>query len=245
MNSEDITLKEPETLRSSSRMLKNEVEHHKKTQKTIIEEEYNISKTFPLIHIRPYLYLSESVINYLGIGLCLFIYGCYGLKWFDIKDERYKQFYLGYFLLTGITLYIIGIFNWYEGKELIFLLDFVLSFLLISIYFKNQENIFGFISDFGTSNDKLEGIFYILLFCLLLVIGISSKEKGIIYIIDYAILFVTYAFLFVFKFFKTTTIGQIDNYLFIISGGLFWLTGLFKLFNSLLYGSIVIFELTD
>lgn len=245
MNSENIKYKESETFRTNSRMLKKETEHQKQAQKSTIEGEYVFPKAFPLIHIRQYSYLSESVINYLGIGLCLFIYGCHGLKWFDIEDERYKQFYLGYFLLSGIALYVIGIFNWYEGKELIFLLDFVLSFLFIAIYFKNQQNIFGFISDFATNNDKLEGIFYILLFCLLLVMGISSKDKGIIYIIDFAVLFVTYVFLFVFKFFKTSIIEKIDNYMFIVSGGLFWLTGLFKLLNSLLYGTIIIFEPSD
>ena len=251
MNSEEIKIKGSESLRSNTHMLKKETKFRTRTNNTnntnttLIEEENDIPKTSPLIHIRQYSYLSESIINYIGIGLCLFIHGCHGLEWFDVENERNNQFYFGYYLFSGIILYIIGILNWYEGKELIFLLDFLLSFLFVAKYLKNQAHCFGYISDFYTNNEKLEGIFYILLFSMIFIIGISSKDKGIIFIIDYAVLFITYVFLFAYKFFKTKIIGDIDNYMFIVAGGLFWLTGIFKLLNNLLESSIVIFEPTD
>ena len=143
MSSDEIKIKGSETLRSKSQMLKKETKLRTRTNNTsnenttLIEEEYDIPKYSPLIHIRQYSYLSESIINYIGIGLCLFIHGCHGLEWFDVENERNNQFYFGYYLLSGIILYIIGILNWYEGKELIFLLDFLLSFLFIAISLKN------------------------------------------------------------------------------------------------------------
>ena len=248
MSSEEMKIKGSETIRSNTQMLKKTTKIRTSTNNTLIEEieeVYDIEKTSPLIHIRQYSYLSESIINYIGIGLCLFIQGCHGLEWFDVENERNNQFYFGYYLLSGITLYIIGILNWYEGKELIFLLDFLLSFLFVAISLKNQPHCFGYISDFYTNNEKLEGIFYILLFSMIFIIGISCKDKGIIFIIDYAVLFITYVFLFAYKFFKNKIIGHIDNYMFIVGGGLFWLTGIFKLLNNLLESSIVIFEPTD
>ena len=81
-----------------------------------------------------------------------------------------------------------------------------MSFLFMTLYLKNQtlENLAGKVSENDT--DKLQGIFYILLFCFILVIGISSKEKGIVYIFDYAVLFITYVFLFAYKFFKNESV---------------------------------------
>ena len=45
-------------------------------------------------------------------------------------------------------------------------------------------------------NLKLEGLFYILFFTFILIIGISAKEKGIIFIINYGVLFFGFVFLF-------------------------------------------------
>ena len=238
MASEEI-LKEHESLRSNSKMLK---EKKQKTTKPLNGDKISINVDFlneranSLIHIRQLSFLSESIISYLAIGICLFIYGCHGLKWFDINDDNYKQFYLGYFLISGLVLYVIGIMNWYEGKEHVFLIDFSLSFLFITLFLKNQNNIFGDISNYSNNNnDKLQGIFYILFFCLILVIGISSKEKGFVLIIDYATLFISYIFLFAYKFFRNNIIETIDYYMFIVSGAFFWITGIFLIIQNI-YG---------
>jgi len=239
--SEEIKFKENESLRSNAKLIKKSKNKDRNDVKTTINEEIK-HRIDPLVHIRQIPSLSESVINYFAIGICFFIYGCHELEWFKINDETNQNFYLGYFLVSGIILYIIGIFNWYEGKELIYLINFCLSFLFIALFFKNQK-----IENFAElpHNDKLEGIFYILLFSFIFIIGISSKDKGYIFIFDYAVLFATYVFLFAYKFYKNEIIKKIDMYLFIISGALYWITGLFKLFNSLMNRSIIIFEPSD
>ena len=213
--------------------------------KTANNEELVTKKTFPLINIRQISTLSESVVNYFAIGICLFIYGCHGLKWFNIEEEKNKQFYLGYFLISGIVLYIVGVINWYEGKELIFLLDFILSFLFIAIFLKNQNHFYDYMTNISTADDKLEGIFYILFFSFLLIIGISSKDKGIAYIIDYAALFVAYIFLFAYKFFRNDIIEKIDYYMFIVAGAFFWITGIFKILDNMMNASILVVQPTD
>ena len=213
--------------------------------KTANNEELVTKKTFPLINIRQISTLSESVVNYFAIGICLFIYGCHGLKWFNIEEEKNKQFYLGYFLISGIVLYIVGVINWYEGKELIFLLDFILSFLFIAIFLKNQNHFYDYMTNISTADDKLEGIFYILFFSFLLIIGISSKDKGIAYIIDYAALFVAYIFLFAYKFFRNDIIEKIDYYMFIVTGAFFWITGIFKILDNMMNASILVVQPTD
>lgn len=242
MNSEDIKLKEKE---HSINVINKGEKKEFNDDKTTINEEAKLSGISTVIHIRQISSLADSIINYLTIGICFFIYGCIGLEWFKVAEEASLKFYLGYFLVGGITLYIIGIINWYEGKGLIFIIDFILSFLFITLFLKNQN--LGSISDYlGTyNNDKLQGIFYIMLFCLILVIGVSSKEKGLLYIIDYAVLFITYVFLFAYKFFKNDIIKKIDCYMFIVCGALYWITGILKILNSSLKTNIKILDPSD
>ena len=243
MNSGELQLKDSTTLRTSIKGFEKAQKKINK-QKTSINEEKLPKISEPLIYIRQISFLSESIINYFSIGICLFIYGCHGLKWFNANNEKYKNFFIGYFLISGISLYFMGIINWYEGRELIFIIDFIFSFLFIALYLKYQQ-IFGYISDFSTNNDKLEGIFYILLFCFLLIIGISSKDNGIAFIVNCGTLFVSFVFLFVYKFSKNNKIAQIDYYFFLVSGVLFWVTGIFKLLANLMNYSTIFFELYD
>ena len=81
--------------------------------------------------------LSDSIINYFSIGVCFFLNSAYNLGWFKIKDGNNSVSIFTYFLIAAGVLYIIGIMNWYEGKEILFLFDFVLCFYFLTIYFKN------------------------------------------------------------------------------------------------------------
>ena len=138
MNSGEIQLKDSTTLRESIKEFKKAQKKINK-QKTSIDEEKLAKISEPLIYIRQISFLSESIINYFAIGICLFIYGCHGLKWFNANNEKYKNFFMGYFLISGISLYFMGIINWYEGRELIFIIDFIFSFLFIALYLKYQQ----------------------------------------------------------------------------------------------------------
>ena len=144
-----------------------------------------------------------------------------------------------------MILYIIGFINWYEGKDLIYLINFILSFLFFSLYLKQQDT--GIAELLGTyeNNEKLQGVFYIMFFCLILIVGISAKSKGVIYIISYIVLFLCYGFLFALKFFKNDIIAKIDGYIFIVTGAFFWIIGILRLLNSYVNCSIKFLEPSD
>ena len=167
-----------------------------------------------------------SVINYFAIGISLFVSGVLSLEWF--KSNYSIEFYIGYYLISGIVLYIVGVFNWYEGKELIFLIDFIYSFYFILLFMLEKKTFE--ITD--EENDKLHGTFYVIFICLILCIIISSKNKGIWYIINYIVLFIGYFFLFVFKYNEAKWLKKVYSIIFIISGALFWITGLLKIIDN-------------
>ena len=172
----------------------------------------------PFLNIRKISTLSDSVINYFVISISLFIYSAYNFGWFDLKNS--DKFVIGYYIFYGISLYIIGVLNWYEGKELLFIFDFIFSFYFIILFLKKKINIE------EVENLKLEGLFYILFFAFILIIGISAKDKGIIFIINYGVLFFGFVFLFADKFFNNNKVVKyIYCYSFIVSAGLLWIIG--------------------
>ena len=243
--SEDIRLKEKNKVVIKAIIKEEENNQDKKTESPDEPQNKEIEikqkkGEHPLINIRKVSNLSDSVINYFLISISLFMYSAYNLGWFDLQNS--EKFVVGYYIFTGVSLYIIGILNWYEGKELLFLFDFIFSFFFIILFLKNN------IKDMGDGqNEKLEGLFYILFFAFILIIGLSAKEKGIIFIINYAILFVGFVFLFADKFFKANKwIKYVYSYVFIVSAGLLWITGILKLINNgLINKSISILEPTD
>jgi len=208
----------------------------------------------PKMNIKKLSNLSDSIINYFVISICLILHSAFNLNWFNLKEN--SKFCFTYFIFAAIVLYIIGIMNWYEGKELLFLFDFIFSFYFLTLYFnenyktfftpdfddgsdkndgKNSTNITSdIITSTSFSNNKLRAIFYIFIFCFFLVLLISSYRKGKIFMINYFILFVGFVFLFLDNFFedKYDCIKKTHYYIFIISGGLMWIIGILKLINN-------------
>ena len=130
--------------------------------------------------------------------------------------------------------------NWYEGKEILFLLDFILCFYFLTLYFK-EGHYNGILNDMNdniidkyNNNFEIQEIFYILIFCLFFVMGFSAFRKGLIYIINYFILFIGFLFLFIHCYFdqEKDWINKVYSYLFIVSGALMWIIGILKIINQ-------------
>jgi len=211
-------------------------------QKPKNDIEIGMKKKFiPLINYKMNPLLSSSILNYMTIGITLAIYGCVERKFFKLHEN--KKVCQKYYFISGIVLYISGIFDWYDGKELLYLADFVLSFYFESLYLneiRNDDKYFN-VLDTTDENKKLRGTFYILLFLLFLCIAISYKSKGKFYIVDHAALFIGFIFLFLNKYFDATWIDKAYSYIFIVIGALFWLTGLLKMIDNFLANVSIIF----
>ena len=80
----------------------------------------------------------------------------------------------------------------------------------------------------------------------MIIIGISAKDKGILFPINYGVLFVGFVFLFADKFFGKNWLKLVHAYAFIVSAGIMWVTGLLKLINNgMVNKSITVLEPTD
>ena len=106
-------------------------------KKNELEIDVKKNQLIPLINYKLNPILSSSVLNYLAIGISLAIFGCVEENYLNLNV--YSAFYTKYYLVSGIVLYVSGLFDWYDGKELLYLVDFVLSFFFIS----NSSHIAG------------------------------------------------------------------------------------------------------
>ena len=211
-------------------------------QKPKNDIEIGMKKKFiPLINYKLNPLLSSSILNYMAIGITLAIYGCVKRDYFKLNSNA--GVYQKYYFISGIVLYISGILDWYDGKELLYLADFVLAFYFESLYLheiRNDDKYFN-VLDTTDENRKLRGTFYILLFLLFFCIAISYKSKGKFYIVDHATLFIGFIFLFLDKYFNATWIDKAYSYIFIVIGALFWLTGLLQMIDNFLPNVSIVF----
>ena len=96
-----------------------------------------------------------------------------------------------------------------------------------------------------SENPKLQGTFYIIIFILIFVVAISSKDKGKIYIADYSALFLGHFFLCIYKYSEAKWIKILFSIIFIITGILFWATGFLRLMDSGMDMPIIFLDPTD
>ena len=204
------------------------------------------NKIIPFINYKLNPILSASILNYLAIGISLAIIGLSEKKFLKLEEMK-SQFYLKYHFVSGIILYISGIFDWLEGKELLYLVDFILSLYFLTLYFKEDNpNQLLINNDNINENYKLNGTFNVILFLLFLCITVSYKDKGKFFIAIYGVLAIGFIFLFLYKYFEVNWMKDAYSYIFIGDGILFWIAGLMKMIDSIMNNhSIILIAPTD
>ena len=146
------------------------------------------------------------------------------------KDEnRIKSLFYDLIFISGIVQILLTIFDWYKERSLNLLSSFLFGLLFISLYYKYSLNNV----DYKNYTDKkYEGVFYILFLVISLTMLISLKNKGIMESINYLALIVAFIFMIVDKYEDKNWIKKTFGYAFIVSGGLFWITGTLRIIDG-------------
>ena len=182
-----------------------------------------------VFHVRSVNQLSDSIINYFTMAIGLFMYGIIHAD--IIVNDNNKQFLYYYIAFAGFAQIGLGIYDWYKGKTLTLLVNFLFGFLFISWFFKFYYILH---PEGGEVNeDELyEGTLYILWFALSGFLIVAVKNKGIFYSLDYLVIASAFVFLFVDKYANQNWLKKAYGYTFLISGCLFWITGVLRFINS-------------
>ena len=191
-----------------------------------IEEQLNEIHS-NIFNIRLKNNLSDSILNYFTMSIGLFFYGSIYAK-IIVKDNT-KYFFYELIMFSGILQIILGIFDWYKKKTKTLLTNTLFGILFISWYFKYKY----ILKDNPDVKDKkYEGVFYILFIVLSALLIIASKNKGPMYSINFLALVVAFVFEVVDKYANKSWAKKTYGYAFIVSAGLFWITGIMRILNN-------------
>ena len=191
-----------------------------------IEEQLNEIRS-NIFNIRLKNNLSDSILNYFTMSIGLFFYGSIYAK-IIVKDNT-KPFFYELIMFSGILQIILGIFDWYKKKTKTLLTNTLFGILFISWYFKYKY----ILKDNPDVKDKkYEGVFYILFIVLSALLIIASKNKGPMYSINFLALVVAFVFEVVDKYANKKKKKKTYGYAFIVSAGLFWITGIMRILNN-------------
>ena len=191
-----------------------------------IEEQLNEIRS-NIFNIRLKNNLSDSILNYFTMSIGLFFYGSIYAK-IIVKDNT-KPFFYELIMFSGILQIILGIFDWYKKKTKTLLTNTLFGILFISWYFKYKY----ILKDNPDVKDKkYEGVFYILFIVLSTLLIIASKNKGPMYSINFLALVVAFVFEVVDKYANKSWAKKTYGYAFIVSAGLFWITGIMRILNN-------------
>ena len=179
-----------------------------------------------LFHVKCQNQLSGSIISFFTMAIGFFMFGCMNAELLYSNETKYL--FYGNLIIAGIAQTLLGIYEWYKAKSISILINFSFGLLFISWFFKYnliEEGI-------KPKVQSYEGLIYIIWFLLSLAIIFAIKNKGIIYSLNYIAVGVGFAFLFIDKFADKNWIKQVYGYIFLVAGGLFWITGLLRLVSN-------------
>ena len=181
----------------------------------------------PMINYHQKVNFGLSVVNFFGLAMGLFMMAAPMMGWIDYQSPT-----LGTALMYGgICQYLIGFYDWYQGRSMLSFIDFIFGILHLvffytadlgkySIWVPNQYHTY------------MQGVFYCLWFVILLVIIISARNRGCIHIIYMFLLALATVFIIIWEFSKRTWCRKVAGYILFIASILIWYTGVGRLFGN-------------
>ena len=200
-----------------------------------IEQKDNFDK-LPILKIQNSSCYPTASYCYFLISIGLFILGCQAIGW----CEYGSNFINSAFLFLGICQYILGLFDWYQRNNLLFVQNIVFGLWYMCIFLNDFEMN-------GVKKTKhffsgIQGVIDLLMILFISVIIIIVKGRGIAYIIDYFLLFFCFAFLALCGYSKDYVIViRIGGYIFFVGFLFFWMTGICLIINDVFKNNIIKF----
>ena len=181
----------------------------------------------PIINYRQNVNFGLSVANFFGLAMGLFMMSAPMMGWIDYESPS-----LGTALMFGgICEYLIGFYDWYQGRTMLSFVDFIFGILHL---------VFFYTADLGKYtiwvpneyHTYMQGVFYILWFALLIFVIISLKDRGCIHILYMFLLALALIFIVVWEFSKRTWTRKVAGYLMLVASILIWYAGLGRLVTN-------------
>ena len=135
-------------------------------------------------------------------------------------------------MFGGICQYLIGFYDWYQGRTMLSFIDFIYGILHLVYYYVAD---LGKYSIWVPNNyyTYMQGVFYCVWFAILLFVIISLRGRGCIYIINMFLLALATVFMIIWEFSKKTWPRKAAGYIYFIASIFIWYAGVGRLMSSI------------
>jgi len=181
---------------------------------------------FPTINYRQKLNLGLSTVNFFALAMGLYMLTAPMMGWIDYESPTLGTAYM----FGGFCQYLIGFYDWYQGRTMLSFVDFIFGLLHLTYYYTADLGKYSIWVP-NEYHTYMQGVFYCLWFAMLLVLVISLKDKGCIYTIYVFLLALGTVFLIIWEFSKRTWARKAAGYIIFIASIFIWYAGLARLMN--------------
>ena len=179
---------------------------------------------FPTINYRPKINLGLSVVNFFGMAMGLFMMSAPMMGWIDYQSPSLGTAYM----YGGFCEYLIGFYDWFQGRTMLSFIDFVFGLLHFTFYYTADLGKYSiWVPD--QYHTYMQGVFYILWFVMLLAVIVSLRGRGCIHILYMFLLALGTVFMIVWEFSGKTWSRKAAGYIIFIACIFIWYAGLGRL----------------
>ena len=181
---------------------------------------------FPTINYRQKLNLGLSTVNFFALAMGLYMLSAPMMGWIDYESPTLGTAYM----FGGFCEYLIGFYDWYQGRTMLSFVDFIFGLLHLTYYYTADLGKYSIWVP-NEYHTYMQGVFYCLWFAMLLVLLISLKDRGCVYMIYVFLLALGTIFLIIWEFSKKTWARKAVGYIIFIASIFIWYAGLARLMN--------------
>ena len=182
---------------------------------------------FPTINYRSKINLGLSVVNFFGMAIGLFMMSAPMMGWIGYESPSLGTAYM----YGGYCEYLIGFYDWYQGRTMLSFIDFIFGLLHWTFYYTADLGKYSiWVPD--EYYTYMQGVFYCLWFAMLLVVILSLRGRGCIYIFYMFCLALATVFMIIWEFSKRTWPRKAAGYIIFIASIFIWYAGLGRLISN-------------
>ena len=201
--------------------------------------------SFPIINIRRTSNLAVAPVNTFGLAMGLFMLSLPLTGWCELRSPTLATA----FVFGGLCEYIIGIYDWYQGKTLLCFLDFIFGLMHLLFYYSFRLCGFEITRVNEEFKSNMIGTFFVLYLVILLALVLASKSKGIIHLVNLILLILSDVFVIIWEYRKWENVknGPRDGprikrtagYFLFLASITIWLTGVSKFINEIFQDDLI------
>ena len=151
---------------------------------------------------------------------------------FGLSSVNFFALAMGLFMFAGIGQYLIGFYDWYQGRTMLSFFDFIYGILHLVHYYTADLGKY----DIWVPTEYhtyMQGVFYIFWLVILMFVLISLRGRGCIYMINLFLLALGTIFLLIWEFSGRTWPRKAAGYFYFFASIFIWYTGLGRLMSSI------------